>query len=190
VAGLAQNVDVAPTLLALLGLPPAPEMEGLDLSPLLRGQTEVSPRKLAFIEWQDVIYAVTDGHWKYIHNPQHAHLLKEPFTPPRGQRATRGFAIDCFEGYDLVADPHEQHNLLAGQDPAALIRPEALPAPLRPLREALDRWLAEPQHERSMSWPGFDPAQVQLLSQLGYVGGTGQTGEQRGVLLREPCTGK
>jgi hypothetical protein len=165
-------------------------MEGLDLAPLLRGQTEISPRMLAYIEWQDVIYAVTDGHWKYIHNPQHAHLLKEPYTPPRGQHATRGFAIDCFEGYDLVADPHEQHNLLAGQDPAGLIRPEALPAPLRPLREALDRWLAEPQHERSMSWPGFDPAQVELLSQLGYVGGTGQKGEQRGVLLREPCSGK
>jgi len=190
VAGLAQNVDVAPTVLDLFGLPAASEMEGQSLAALLRGQTEVSPRAFAFIEWQDVAYAVTDGHFKYIHNPQHAHFLKEPFTPPKGQKATRGFALACFEGYEIATDPHEQHDLLAGLDPAALIRPDGLPPELRPLRAALDKWLAEPQHERSMSWPGWDAARVEKMSQLGYVGGSGQQGEQRGVLLREPCAGK
>jgi hypothetical protein len=133
---------------------------------------------------------VTDGHWKYIHNPQHANLLKEPYTPPKGQKATRGFAISCFEGYDLSKDPHEQHDTLAGLDPATLIRPDGLPPELRPLRDALDKWLADPRHERSMSWPGLDPSRAEKLKQLGYTGGGGTQGEQRGVLLLAPCAGK
>ena len=189
VAGLAQNVDLLPTLLELLGLPAAPEVEGVSLAPLLRGTTDTSPRHVAFLEWQDVIYAATDGRWKYIHNPQHAHLLKEPFTPPRGQKATFGFRMECFEGYDLQADPHEQANTLAELPPAGLIRAEGLPAELRPLRTALDQWLADPLHERKMSWPGLTEAQAEKMSQLGYTaGGTGE-GEDRGVLLREPCGG-
>jgi arylsulfatase A-like enzyme len=186
-AALAQNVDLLPTVLELLGLPPAADVEGKSLAPLLRGQTEISPRRFAFIEWQDIVYAVTDGRWKYIHNPQHAHLLKEPFAPKQGQHATRGFELDCFEAYDLSTDPREQHDLLAGKDPATLGRVEGLPPELRPLREALDRWLAEPQHERAMSWPGMDQQRIDRLSALGYA--TGQ-GDQRGVLLREPCAGK
>jgi arylsulfatase A-like enzyme len=187
VAGLAQNVDLVPTVLELLGLPPVKEVEGHSLAALLRGQSEVSPRPFAFIEWQDIVYAVTDGHWKYIHNPQHAHLLKEPFAPPPGKKATRGFALKCFEAYDISTDPHEQHDLLAGKDPATLGRADGLPPELRPLREALDRWLAEPQHERTMSWPGMTQARADKLGALGYASGQG---EQRGVLLREPCTGK
>lgn len=187
VAGLAQNVDVLPTLLELLALKPATDVEGQSLAPLLRGAVDVSPRRFAFIEWQDIVYAVTDGRWKYIHNPQHAHLLKEPFAPKAGQKATRGYALDCFEAYDLSTDPLEQRDLLAGKDPATLGRAEGLPPELRPLREALDRWLAEPQHERAMSWPGMTQERIDKLSALGYA--TGQ-GEQRGVLLREPCAGK
>jgi arylsulfatase A-like enzyme len=187
-AGLAQNVDFVPTLLELLGLPAAEDVEGVSLAALLRGTTDVSPRPFAFIEWQDVIYAVTDGRSKYIHNPQHANLLKEPFAPPRGQKATRGYAIQCFEGYDIAQDPLEQKDLLAGRPPAELIRVDGLPSEFQPLRAALDRWLAEPLHERKMSWPGYTEAQAQKLSQLGYTGGMGE-GEQRGVLLLEPCGG-
>jgi len=186
VTALAQNIDLAPTLIELAGLPAAPDMEGSSLGPLLAGTGDAPPRPFAYIEWQDVLYAVIDGHHGYVHNPQHAHLLKEPFAPPPGQRATRGFAIDCFEGYDLAADPRQQVNLLAGLPAATLIRTDGLPPELRPLREALDRWLADPLHERSMSWPGLPEARIEKLSQLGYVEGVG---ERRGVLLREPCAG-
>jgi arylsulfatase A-like enzyme len=187
VGALAQNVDLAPTILDLCGLPPAPEMEGRSLRGLLDGTSELPVRDFAYVEWQDVVYSVTDGRFKYVHNPLHAHLLKEPFAPPPGQPATRGYAVACFEGYDLATDRREVHDLLAGRDPAPLIQPEALPAELRPLREALDRWLADPLHERSMSWPGMNEARIEKLRQLGYVAGVG---EQRGVLLREPCGGR
>ncbi len=187
VDALAQNVDLAPTVLDLCGLPPAPDMEGHSLRGLLHGTSERLPREFAFIEWQDVVYSVTDGRFKYVHNPLHAHLLKEPFAPVPGQPATRGYAVACFEGYDLLSDRREVHDLLAGRDPAALIQPAALPAELRPLREALDRWLADPLHERSMSWPGMSESRVEKLRQLGYVSGMG---EERGVLLQEPCSAR
>ena len=181
---LVQNVDVAPTVLELLGVPVPGDIEGRSLAGLLRGTSTEPPRPYAFIEWQDVLYAVCDGTRSYVHNPNHAHLLKEPFTPPKGQRATRGFAIDCFEGYDLAADPHEQHNLLAGLDAAGLASGEALPPEFASMRKALLKWLAEPQHERQMSWPGLSDQAMERMRQLGYVSG-GQ--DRPDVLFQEPC---
>jgi hypothetical protein len=102
-----------------------------------------------------------------VHNPRHAQLFKEPFR----KAVTRGFELDCFEAYDLVADPHEQANLLAGLDPAGLASGAALPPELAAMRTALERWLAEPQHEREMSWPGLSQAGLDHMRQLGYVGG-------------------
>jgi len=181
---LVQNIDVAPTVLELLGLPVPADMEGRSLVGLLRGTSTAPPRPYAFIEWQDVLYAVCDGTRSYVHNPNHAHLLKEPFTPPKGQRATRGFAIDCYEGYDLAADPHEQTNLLAGLDAAGLASGEALPSEFAPMRRALLKWLAEPQHERQMSWPGLSDQAMERMRQLGYVSG-GQ--DRPDVLFQKPC---
>ena len=179
-----QNVDVAPTVLELLGVPVPADMDGRSLVGLMRGTTSDPPRPCAFIEWQDVLYAVTDGRRSYVHNPDHAHLLKEPFAPPKGQKATRGYAIDCFEGYDLAADPLEQHNLLSGLDAAGLADGSALPPEFAALRKALFTWLAEPQHERQMSWPGLSQQAIEHMEQLGYVGG----GRERpDVLFTKPC---
>ncbi len=45
--GMAQLEDLAPTALALLGLPAPPGLDGLDLSPWLRGEVTSSPRTSA-----------------------------------------------------------------------------------------------------------------------------------------------
>ncbi|MGQ0552868.1 MAG: sulfatase family protein [Planctomycetota bacterium] len=178
-----QTIDIAPTILDLLGIAPLPGAEGASLLPLLRGETSSPPRPHAFIEWQDLVYAVTDGRWKYVHNPGHFHLLKQPFNPPPGRQATRGFRIDCFEAYDLARDPTEQVNLLAGLDPSTLADPAALPAEIRALRLALERWLADPRHEREMSWPGMSAQAMQRMEEIGYVGALGR----KDVLPQEPC---
>ena len=53
-ARLALNIDIAPTLLALAGLPDAPVMHGADLLPSVRGQAT---------EWRDVfVYECLDGY--------------------------------------------------------------------------------------------------------------------------------
>ncbi|HEX5009640.1 MAG TPA: hypothetical protein VFY71_04500, partial [Planctomycetota bacterium] len=94
------------------------------------------------------------------------------------------FPIDCFEGYDLRDDPLAQHDLLAGLDPATLVGDAALPEVYRPLRAALQRWLAEAQHERKMSWPGLGPEAMPDLQALGYVGGGA---DREDVLFLDDC---
>ncbi|MHC5211929.1 MAG: sulfatase [Planctomycetota bacterium] len=184
VPALVQNIDIAPTALDLLGVAPAKRMEGRSLAPLLRGETEEPTHPYAFIEWQDVLYAVTDGVHSYVHNPQHAHLLKSPFNPRAGQSAVRGFPVECFEAYDLRVDPLEQVNLLAGLDPDGLMTGDALPPEIAPLRAALQAFLADPLHEREMSWPGLSSESIERMQQIGYV----ETGRARpDVLFMEPC---
>ncbi len=185
-----QNIDIAPTILELLGLPPAPDMEGHSLVPLLRGETTEPPRPYAFSEWQDIVYVVTDGNYAYIHNPMHAHLLKEPYQTRGGEVVTRGYPLQCFEAYDLRTDPDEQHDLLAGKDPATLGSVGGLPPELAPLRKALEQWLADPRHEREMSWPGLSDDRVERerrakLEEIGYISGGRLS---RDVLLKEPCS--
>lgn len=174
-----QNLDLAATVLELCGLPVPADMESRSLVGLLRGTSREATRPHAFLEFQDILYAVVGGGHHYVHNPRHAQPRKVPYF-----RSGRSLPIGCFEGYDLRSDPLAQHDLLAGLDPAPLIREEHLPEPLRPLRRALLRWLAEPQHEREMSWPGLGVEALPDLLALGYVGGGA---DREDVLFLEDC---
>lgn len=94
---MALNVDVAPTILEMAGLPVPPDMNGRSLKPILEGRS---------VEWrQDFLYeyyefpgahsgrkcrGVRTDRWKYIH------FFEEPQE---------------FELYDLESDPHEMTNL-------------------------------------------------------------------------------
>lgn len=94
VESLAREVDIAPTVLDLLGLPPLPDAEGRSLAPLLV-DPEVSLELVHYAEtfapredygWSEARSIVTDR-WKYILLPRE-------------------------ELYDLVADPGEERNLI------------------------------------------------------------------------------
>jgi arylsulfatase A-like enzyme len=177
-----QNLDLAATVLELCGLAVPADMESRSLVGLLRGTSREPTRPHAFLEFQDILYAVVgDGH-QYVHNPRHAQPRKVPYF-----RSGRSLPIGCFEGYDLRTDPLARHDLLAGLDPAPLIREENLPEPLRPLRRALMHWLNEPQHEREMSWPGLGVEALPDLMALGYVGGGA---DREDVLFLEDCQGR
>lgn len=66
VSALTQNVDVLPTVMELLALPPRPEPEGMSLLPLLRDE-RASVHKLVFSESSDhVEKAVKTERWKRI----------------------------------------------------------------------------------------------------------------------------
>ena len=83
--------DVAPTVLALLGLPPSPAMTGLSLLGPAEGRTVYAetlyPR--LHLGWSD-LRSLMDGRWHYIEGPRP-------------------------ELYDLVADPGETRDLAARQ---------------------------------------------------------------------------
>lgn len=111
IAELARTVDLLPTVLSAAGLAasaPA-ELDGVDLMPALRGATAM-PALLAYAdsintlvystsrdiqdEKTEVLFAVVEGRWKYIH-----HLG----------------APDASELYDLAADPRELDNRFAAE---------------------------------------------------------------------------
>lgn len=113
---LAAHVDIAPTLLAQCGVAIPPEMEGVDLSPWLRGATEEAIRPF-------VVSAECTWQMKWsIRTPTHKLIAaREPDfygTPMR-------------ELYDLCADPGEFDN-----------RAEAEPGRVAALEEQLDGWIA------------------------------------------------
>jgi arylsulfatase A-like enzyme/Flp pilus assembly protein TadD len=90
-----RTADIAPTLLDLMNLPPLDSVEGVSLSPLIRGVSrdleltgygESSEFSVTF--GLPMLRFIREGDWKYIHK-----------TNP--------------ELYDIASDPKELHNLVA-----------------------------------------------------------------------------
>lgn len=94
-----QNVDIAPTILAMANLPAPKQMQGKSFAPMLTGQAITNWRDKAFYEY----------YWEYDF----------PQTPTMfGVRTERYKYIfnhgvwDANELYDLQADPAEMNNLI------------------------------------------------------------------------------
>jgi arylsulfatase A-like enzyme len=172
-ARLVSFVDLAPTVLAMAGLPASEYMVGRDL-------TSSNPEDLReFIyaardridEAPDRQRAVRDHRFKYIRNDrpgqpgarhsafrQNLDIMEELWALWEG-RALDAVAARWFEPrpreelYDTWTDPHELVNL--AEDPAQAV-------PLRRLRRALDVWIARtegpgvvPEAEMAQRfWPG------------------------------------
>jgi arylsulfatase A-like enzyme len=90
------NIDVLPTILGLLGIPPLPGPEGWTLLPAILGEEALHPRPLHILANYVGPYspryftnAVTDGDWKVVYTPEF-HIL---------------------ELYDLRSDPWERENV-------------------------------------------------------------------------------
>jgi arylsulfatase A-like enzyme len=98
---MALTIDLAPTMLALAGVPAPEGMQGRDLGPLVRGEQ---------IDWRrDWYYEHT-----YAHPPQH------PIPRCEGVRTARwkytrytDFNPPYEQLFDLAADPGEEKNLAA-----------------------------------------------------------------------------
>ncbi len=82
--GISRHIDIAPTLLYILGFPESRSMEGI---PLTAGHRE--QMALLHTYWKDEFMGLRDGDWKYI------------------VRMNDGFE----ELYDLSADPDERINV-------------------------------------------------------------------------------
>jgi arylsulfatase A-like enzyme len=142
----ASLVDLAPTILGLLGLPAPSSFQGRDL---LRGGVPAvapDPRPL-FSETNGRIFGVLTDGWRLVFNP-------DDYTPgaPGG-----AYPIARVELYDQAADPREQRNV-AADHPG---RVEALTAQITAWRDRDLRKVLPPQE--------IDPETQEELRALGYV---------------------
>jgi arylsulfatase A-like enzyme len=102
------NLDMAPTLMEIAGVPTLAEMQGKSMVPLAEGRTGV--------QWRE------DWLYEYYEYPGF-----ENVRPCRGVRTKRYKLIDFFlepeefELYDLESDPDEAHNLYGKPEYAELL---------------------------------------------------------------------
>jgi arylsulfatase A-like enzyme len=141
VGGLAQTIDVMPTVLRALGLPVPDGAQGRDLDPLIRGGAEVNAyvySGMGYNLWSDektydqralpisVTESIRDARWKLLH--------ERFYVPKRGGAAALDpdetavkLVVDpnglpyseTFELYDVSKDPEELKDL-AKDDPAVV----------------------------------------------------------------------
>jgi arylsulfatase A-like enzyme len=104
-------IDLEPTIVDVLGLPPRAGAHGRSLRPLWQGQ--VLPERPAFVEGQNVRVVRAEG-WAYLRRSDGR------LTLPDGTRLTRDEEL-----YDVAHDP-DQHHDLAAIEPATLARMRAL----------------------------------------------------------------
>ena len=138
----ASLIDLVPTVLARLGLPPAEGLDGVDLTPLLRERVASLRLRTLFSEAdhgnprEDATRSVRSGQWKGI-------LERESGR---------------FELYDLASDPNE------------LVPVTSRPAIAARLRDQLDDFMRDertPDPARSV--PPLDPEDARRLEALGYL---------------------
>jgi arylsulfatase A-like enzyme len=135
-----RTVDVAPTALALMGLPPLPGADGVSLVPLIQARvSDLSltaygeATALSEVFGTPPLRFVDDGRWKYIHK----------VSP---------------ELYDVRQDPGEARNL-AGEEPDVVARMSARLAGL----------LAEAPTPTGDARVAVDPDTAAQLQALGYL---------------------
>jgi arylsulfatase A-like enzyme len=144
---LASLVDVAPTALHLLGLPPAPEFTGQNLLPG-RALPAQPVRQAVFGETGGRIHSVRTREWRLVSNPERFHPDAPGGVYPIGET----------ELYDLRNDPGERHNLA-----------EARPDLVRALSAQIGEWKRLHLRPRGPETK-MEPEALEELRALGYLG--------------------
>jgi N-acetylglucosamine-6-sulfatase len=106
---LVLSIDLAPTLLEMAGLPPAPAMQGRSLLPLFNGNAP---------GWRESFLV------EYYSDTVFPRVLTMGYSAVRTKNA-KYIQYRDLEGmnelYDLDADPYEEHNLIGAPGAAALL---------------------------------------------------------------------
>lgn len=141
------HLDLVPTLLALAGAPPAPELSGRDLSAALAGRAEPAAEHPVFPLVREVEYLGPE--------PQRRVAIRAPWklVPYHPRFHAAGDQL-----FDISADPGETHNLLpARSDEARALKAlaDAYEASLRP---------APPARSGAQG-----PEESEALRELGYL---------------------
>ena len=155
-------VDLAPTLLDLLGLPASETMEGRSLRPLFAGD---GPDREVFAQtfYGEGLAATRSGRLKYVFKPSRAAGARPGSDPPFPDTVQEWL-------FDLAADPGETNNLVTERADVA-----------GPMRERLQAWLRTQEergrgHTAEQVRPGGPPVRVlgdpqieRQLRALGYL---------------------
>ncbi len=96
------HVDIAPTLLSLCGLDAPADMQGTDLSPVIRGEAQYGPESVYFQIFGPFHAGGVEFGWRGVRTERYMYARKKD----------KPWVL-----YDLQEDPHELDNLAA--DPAA-----------------------------------------------------------------------
>ena len=153
-------VDLAPTLLDLLGAPPLPAAMGRSFAPLLRGaQAEggSDPRPIFSETWFEAGFGAEGP--KPVQQPSYA--VRKGSRKLVRLRSGEGFR---YAYYDLAADPAERRDLYSADPEAA--------ADLRALLDAYPQRIARTREELGLERaPGgvLDPERESQLRALGYL---------------------
>jgi arylsulfatase A-like enzyme len=144
----ASLVDVAPTVLGLLGLPSPSTFQGVNLLP--GGAVPARPaRAAAFAETSGRIFSVSTPQWRLVYNPER--LVPEAPGGP--------YPIGRTELFDRRADPREQGNVAA-------LRPEVVQALVAEIEAWRRRDLREGAADAVQT---IDPETAEELRALGYI---------------------
>jgi arylsulfatase A-like enzyme/tetratricopeptide (TPR) repeat protein len=142
VADPVRTVDVVPTVLDLLGLPPAAQVAGKSLVPLMTGQAI----ELGLEGYAEAMYPLHHYGWSDL----------------RAMRSGRFKVIDAPrpELYDIETDPHEKVDIYQQRRTVG----DQMIARLRAMEQAFEKVAAAPP-------PGdVDPEVRARLAALGYIG--------------------
>ena len=147
-----ESIDIAPTILTLLGLEPPASYQGSSLVPFFDGGgLDVAGE--AYSDLGPRIHSLRAGRWHYILNP-------EGYTSPGARPGDDGhvgrFELAREELYDLEADPDQRVNLAAE-------RPDLAAA----LRTRLQAWVD--RGETSYEPGEMSEETLEELRALGYV---------------------
>jgi arylsulfatase A-like enzyme len=112
--GIVEAMDVAPTLLGLLGIDAPAEWEGRDLSAALVSGVPAPASHAVFAELEDRVVSVRTDRWRYIHNPSDFDF------PIESGELGAFFPLEARELYDVLLDPGERANLADAHPQVAL----------------------------------------------------------------------
>jgi len=147
-----ENVDVMPTLLDLLGLPPLPEADGTSLVPLI--EAAARGEEPATANGHDVRFSYLDKTWGRPSRDPRPYVLVED-----GGYRLHAYAGQPSQLFDARNDPAEREDLAAEE-------PERVSA----LKDRMKEFLATP--EPSWGGPGWveiDDMEAAQLRALGYA---------------------
>jgi arylsulfatase A-like enzyme len=153
----ALNADFAPTFLDFAGVKIPDDMHGRSLRPILQGRAPAGWRKSAY--------------YRYYHDPGHHNTRAHYGVRTATHKLIHYFKQDSYELFDLVADPHEQHNLLFDEA-------EAKSSQVAAVFESLKAELSRLQREYGDDGRYADPATWPAGAVNGPFQGRKQLGKQ------------